>query len=90
MAKLKGGRLAREVTDSCLQFWGGMGYTSDVGISRYVTRSHLSQIDFDSSSNNMSIASLSRFCELAYLLLRAYGKKEGMQLVQTNCCYKEN
>ncbi len=23
MAKLKGGRLAREVPDACLQFWGG-------------------------------------------------------------------
>ena len=26
MAKLKAGRLAREVADACLQFWGGMGY----------------------------------------------------------------
>ncbi len=26
MAKLKAGRLMREVTDSCLQYWGGMGY----------------------------------------------------------------
>lgn len=34
MCKLKAGRLAREVTDSCLQFWGGMGYTADVYISR--------------------------------------------------------
>uniref|UniRef100_A0A8D0FP40 Acyl-CoA dehydrogenase/oxidase C-terminal domain-containing protein n=1 Tax=Strix occidentalis caurina TaxID=311401 RepID=A0A8D0FP40_STROC len=30
MTKLKAGRLAREVTDSCLQFWGGMGFTSEV------------------------------------------------------------
>ena len=29
MAKLKGGRLAREVADSCLQYWGGMGFTWD-------------------------------------------------------------
>lgn len=35
MAKLKGGRLAREVGDSCLQYWGGMGYTSDVLVSRF-------------------------------------------------------
>ncbi|XP_061122845.1 probable acyl-CoA dehydrogenase 6 [Syngnathus typhle] len=35
MAKLKGGRLAREVSDSCLQFWGGMGYTGDVLVSRF-------------------------------------------------------
>jgi len=34
MAKLKAGRLAREVTDSCLQFWGGMGFTSEVLVSR--------------------------------------------------------
>ncbi|XP_045611759.2 probable acyl-CoA dehydrogenase 6 [Procambarus clarkii] len=34
MCKLKAGRLAREVSDSCLQFWGGMGYTNEVLISR--------------------------------------------------------
>ncbi|MCX7156477.1 MAG: acyl-CoA dehydrogenase family protein [Rhodocyclales bacterium] len=34
MAKLKCGRLIREVTDSCLQFWGGMGYTWDNHVSR--------------------------------------------------------
>ena len=27
MAKLKAGRLSREVADSCLQYWGGMGFT---------------------------------------------------------------
>ena len=26
MAKLKSGRLVREVSDSCLQYWGGMGF----------------------------------------------------------------
>ncbi|MBO6718607.1 MAG: acyl-CoA dehydrogenase family protein [Rhizobiaceae bacterium] len=34
MAKLKTGRLAREITDSCLQYWGGMGYTFDNPVSR--------------------------------------------------------
>jgi len=29
MAKLKAGRLSREVTDACLQYWGGMGFTWD-------------------------------------------------------------
>jgi citronellyl-CoA dehydrogenase len=29
MAKLKAGRLAREVADSCLQYFGGMGFTWD-------------------------------------------------------------
>jgi citronellyl-CoA dehydrogenase len=34
MAKLKAGRLSREVPDACLQFWGGMGYTFDNPVSR--------------------------------------------------------
>jgi citronellyl-CoA dehydrogenase len=34
MAKLKCGRLIREVTDSCLQYWGGMGYTWDNVVSK--------------------------------------------------------
>ena len=29
MAKLKAGRLTREVADSCLQFWGGNGFMND-------------------------------------------------------------
>ena len=35
MMKLKGGRLARELTDSLLQYWGGMGFTNEVQISRF-------------------------------------------------------
>jgi citronellyl-CoA dehydrogenase len=34
MAKLKAGRLHREVADSCLQYWGGMGFTADNPISQ--------------------------------------------------------
>ncbi|KAM9098847.1 putative acyl-CoA dehydrogenase 6 isoform 2-T2 [Sarcophilus harrisii] len=34
MAKLKAGRLSREVTDSCLQYWGGVGYTHQALVSR--------------------------------------------------------
>jgi len=34
MAKLKCGRLIREVSDSCLQYWGGMGFTWDNPISQ--------------------------------------------------------
>jgi citronellyl-CoA dehydrogenase len=29
MAKLKAGRLLRELSDACLQYWGGMGFTWD-------------------------------------------------------------
>jgi citronellyl-CoA dehydrogenase len=34
MAKLKCGRLSREVADSCLQYWGGMGFTADNPVSQ--------------------------------------------------------
>ena len=34
MAKLKCGRLSREVADACLQYWGGMGYTADNPIAQ--------------------------------------------------------
>jgi citronellyl-CoA dehydrogenase len=34
MAKLKAGRLSREVADSCLQYWGGMGFTFDNPVSQ--------------------------------------------------------
>ncbi|MEM9898549.1 MAG: acyl-CoA dehydrogenase family protein [Pseudomonadota bacterium] len=34
MAKLKAGRLSREIADSCLQYWGGMGYMEETSVSR--------------------------------------------------------
>jgi citronellyl-CoA dehydrogenase len=34
MAKLKIGRLSREVTDACLQYWGGMGFMWDNPVAR--------------------------------------------------------
>ena len=34
MVKLKMGRLSRQVADGCLQYWGGMGFTSETRISR--------------------------------------------------------
>ena len=34
MAKLKAGRVIRLVSDGCLQFWGGMGFTDEAPISR--------------------------------------------------------
>jgi citronellyl-CoA dehydrogenase len=34
MAKLKVGRVSREVTDACLQYWGGQGFMWDNNISR--------------------------------------------------------
>ncbi len=34
MVKLKSGRLTREVTDACLQYWGGMGFMWDNPVAR--------------------------------------------------------
>jgi len=44
MAKLKAGRLGREVADSCLQYWGGMGFTWDNPISQAYRDSRLVSI----------------------------------------------
>ncbi|OWU78223.1 acyl-CoA dehydrogenase family protein [Phaeobacter sp. 22II1-1F12B] len=44
MAKLKAGRLAREVADGCLQFWGGMGYSEESEISRIYRDTRLTSI----------------------------------------------
>jgi len=34
MAKLKAGRLGRELVDSCLQYWGGMGFMWETKVAR--------------------------------------------------------
>jgi len=44
MAKLTAGRFAREITDSCLQYWGGMGFMSESEISRMYRDSRLTSI----------------------------------------------
>lgn len=44
MCKLKAGKLAREVADTCLQFYGGMGYMEETPISRYFRDSRLISI----------------------------------------------
>ena len=44
MAKLKAGRLNRLVPDTCLQFWGGMGYTLENKVSRMFRDGRLASI----------------------------------------------
>ncbi|MBI5279762.1 MAG: acyl-CoA dehydrogenase family protein [Burkholderiales bacterium] len=44
MAKLKVGRLMRQVPDTCLQFWGGMGYTLENKVSRMFRDGRLASI----------------------------------------------
>ncbi len=41
IAKLKAGRLARAVADTCLQFHGGFGYMAETWVSRYFRDSRL-------------------------------------------------
>ena len=44
MAKLKAGRLNREVPDTCLQFWGGMGFTLENKVARQYRDGRLGSI----------------------------------------------
>lgn len=44
MAKLKAGRLCREVADTCMQFHGGMGYAEEYPIARYYRDARLMSI----------------------------------------------
>lgn len=44
MAKLKSGRLLREVSDGCMQYWGGMGYMWDNPVARAYRDSRLTSI----------------------------------------------
>ncbi|MEL6308655.1 MAG: acyl-CoA dehydrogenase family protein [Chloroflexota bacterium] len=44
MCKLKAGRLGRQVADTCIQFYGGMGYMEETPISRYYRDARLASI----------------------------------------------
>jgi citronellyl-CoA dehydrogenase len=44
MAKLKSGRLSREISDACLQYWGGMGFMNESPISRAYRDTRLGSI----------------------------------------------
>ena len=57
MAKLKSGRLVREVSDSCLQYWGGMGFMWETGITRAYRDSRLGSIGGGSDEVMLGIIS---------------------------------
>ncbi|MFM7598285.1 MAG: acyl-CoA dehydrogenase family protein [Actinomycetota bacterium] len=44
VAKLKTGRLTREVADACVQFHGGMGYAEEMWVARYFRDARLASI----------------------------------------------
>lgn len=57
MAKLKTGRLQREVADSCLQYWGGMGFMDETPISRSYRDGRLGSIGGGADEVMLSIIS---------------------------------
>jgi citronellyl-CoA dehydrogenase len=44
MAKLKAGRLSRQIPDGCMQFWGGMGFTLENPVSQFYRDGRLTSI----------------------------------------------
>ncbi|RZV49537.1 MAG: acyl-CoA dehydrogenase, partial [Pseudomonadales bacterium] len=57
MAKLKSGRLCREVSDACLQYWGGMGYMWDNPVARAYRDMRLASIGGGADEVMLSIIS---------------------------------
>jgi citronellyl-CoA dehydrogenase len=57
MAKLKAGRLSREVADKCLQYWGGMGYTWENPVARLYRDGRLGSIGGGADEVMLSIIS---------------------------------
>jgi citronellyl-CoA dehydrogenase len=66
MAKLKAGRLTREVADKCLQYWGGMGYTWENLVSRLYRDGRLASIGGGTDEVMLGI-----ICKLMGILPRA-------------------
>ena len=57
MVKLKSGRLGRELTDACLQFWGGMGFMWESSVSRAYRDTRLGSIGGGSDEVMLGIIS---------------------------------
>ncbi|MBT8150409.1 MAG: acyl-CoA dehydrogenase, partial [Gammaproteobacteria bacterium] len=57
MAKFKAGKLCREVTDACLQYWGGMGYMWDNPVARAYRDMRLASIGGGADEVMLSIIS---------------------------------
>ena len=55
MVKLKAGRLAVEVANSCLQYWGGMGFMWDNYCARALRDNRVSCIGGGSDETMLSI-----------------------------------
>ncbi len=71
MAKLKAGRLGREVADSCLQYWGGMGFTWDNLVARAYRDTRIMSIGGGADEIMLGI-----ICKLMDILPSKGGKKK--------------
>jgi citronellyl-CoA dehydrogenase len=71
MAKLKSGRLRREVSDACLQYWGGMGFTWDNPASRAYRDGRLGSIGGGADEVMLGI-----ICKYMGILPSRYVKKD--------------
>ena len=63
MVKLKTGRLAREVADSCLQYWGGMGFMTETVVSRAYRDMRLGSIG--GGADEVMLQVISQMCILS-------------------------
>lgn len=72
MAKLKCGRLVREASDACLQYWGGMGFTWDNPVSRAYRDTRLVSIGGGADEVMLGI-----ICKLEGTLPGTSNKKRG-------------
>ena len=62
IAKLKAGRLQREVADTCLQFHGGVGYMSETWVSRFFRDGRL--LSIGGGADEVMLQVLSKLDEL--------------------------
>ncbi len=63
MAKLKMGRLWRELTDSCLQYWGGMGFTWDNPVSRAYRDTRI--LSIAGGADEVMLSIIAKYMEIA-------------------------
>jgi len=62
MAKLKAGRLVRQVADSCLQYYGGMGFMNETPISRMFRDTRLASIG--GGADEVMLTIISKYMEI--------------------------
>ena len=65
MSKLKSTRLAREVNDACLQYWGGMGFMDETPVSRAYRDQRLGSIG--GGSDEVMLGIISKYLDLSLI-----------------------